>query len=313
MTQTHAMNERTPGRKRVIYLIIALAIVLLLVVFGGDLWRKLLHPTPRLGFIAAGTDYLAKPDFARVEHEHPLSAADLQKLTPQNIANFSQEEVDQIYARLTAGPIPDGAFDGGLFFPKNIKGDRRMAEIIGGLPGLAVELKAQKLESLGKHLWRGKVFYRDERVLRNRIEDLNLLKPIIDGDLSTIPKIEVAGREQWLLFPARLYCGQSLLDSRRESVIIDYAFTDEVPGYRERPDYLAGRNGFQIRDEIRMVRPGFYLGRAYAGKAFLLNFVLYNEAIAQRDGADFAKTGQVAEDCWSGTQQRQLTAQAATT
>ena len=26
-----------------------------------------------------------------------------------------------------------------------------------------------------------------------------------------------------------------------------------------------------------MVRPGFYLGRAYAGKAFLLNFVLYNK------------------------------------
>ena len=29
-----------------------------------------------------------------------------------------------------------------------------------------------------------------------------------------------------------------------------------------------------------MVRPGFYLGRAYAGKAFLLNFVLYNKDIA---------------------------------
>ena len=43
------------------------------------------------------------------------------------------------------------------------------------------------------------------------------------------------------MFPARLYCGQSLLDSRRESVIIDYFFTDEIPGYRERPDYLAGR------------------------------------------------------------------------
>ena len=40
-----------------------------------------------------------------------------------------------------------------------------------------------------------------------------------------------------------------------------------------------------------MVRPGFYLGRAYAGKVFLLNFVLYNKAIAERDGPAFAKTG----------------------
>ena len=91
--------------------------------------------------------------------------------------------------------------------------------------------------SIGKHLWRGKVFYRNERVLRNRIDDTALLKPLIDGDLATIPKITVDGKDQWLMFPARLYCGQSLLDSRRESVIIDYAYTDEIPGYRERPDY----------------------------------------------------------------------------
>jgi hypothetical protein len=148
------------------------------------------------------------------------------------------------------------------------------------------------------------VFYRDERVLRNRIEDTALLKPLIDGDLSTIPKITVDGREQWLMFPAKLYCGQSLLDSRRESVIIDYAFTDKLPGYRERPDYLAGRNGFQVRDEIRMVRPGFYLGRAYLGKVFLLNFTLYNKEIAERDGDAFMKTGQIQEDCWSGTPRR---------
>jgi hypothetical protein len=106
------------------------------------------------------------------------------------------------------------------------------------------------------------------------------------------------------MFPARLYCGQSLLDSRRESVIIDYFYTDEIPGYRERPDFLAGRRGLQVRDEIRMVRPGFYLGRAYIGKIFLLNFTLYNKEIADRDGDAFTKGGQVKEDCWQGTQQR---------
>ena len=261
-------------------------------------------PPPGIKFGAYGAGYASKPDFSRVEHEFPLARTDLAQLTPQNLKTLDQEQIDQIYARLTAGPIPDGPFDGGLFFPKGISSDKRIAEIIGGLPGLAAGMKTEKLELIGKHLWRGKVFYRDERVLRNRIDDTALLKPLIDGDLSTIPKITVNGKDQWLMFPARLYCGQSLLDSRRESVIIDYFYTDEISGYRERPDYLAGRRGLQVRDEIRMVRPGFYLGRAYLGKIFLLNFTLYNKEIASRDGEAFAKTGLVKEDCWAGTQQR---------
>jgi len=277
---------------------------------GCDYVNSILHRAPDLKFEKSGADYASKPDFAQVEYKYPLAPADLERLTPQNIASYSQEQVDQIYARLSAGPIPDGPFDGGLFLPKNSQGDRRVAEIVGGVPGLAVELKTQKIETLGAHLWRGKVFYREQRLLRNRIEDLQALKPIIDGDLGAIPKIDVDSEKQWLMFPARLYCGQSLLDSRRESIIIDYAFTDELPGYRERPDYLAGRNGFQIRDEIRMVRPGFYLGRAYAGKAFLLNFTLYNKDVARRDGDAFVKTGKVAEDCWGGTQVRHMFAAA---
>ena len=140
-------------------------------------------------------------------------------------------------------------------------------------------------------LWKGKVFYRKERLLRNRIEDTTLLKPLIEGDLNTIQKITVGGKDQWLLFPARLYCGQSLLDSRRESIIIDYFFTDELPGYRQRPDYLAGRNGLKVRDEIRMVRPGLYLGRAYIGQVFLVNFFLYSKEIAGRDGPGVRENG----------------------
>ncbi len=208
------------------------------------------------------------------------------EVTPANLKNYSQEQLDQIYARLTAGPIPDGPFNGDLIFPKGEEGDRRLAEIVGGLPGFAVELKLHRIEDLGRLLWKGKVFYRNERLFRNRIEDLALLKPVIEGDLSTIQKITVKGKDQWLLFPARLYCGQSLLDSRRESIIIDYFFTDELPGYRQRPDYLAGRNGLKVRDEIRMVRPGLYLGRAYVGKVFLINFFLHNEDVAKRDGPE---------------------------
>ena len=162
-------------------------------------------------------------------------------------------------------------------------------------------MKGKLLETAGEALWKGKVFYRDQHILRNRIEDLAMLRPIIGpGD---IPKIAVDGKDAWLLFPAKLYCGQSLIDSRRESIIIDYAFTDDIPGYRERPDFLAGRRGLKVRDEIRMVRPGLYLGRAYMDHAFILNFVLYNKDLDRAGRAEF-EAGQIRDTCWSGTQKR---------
>ena len=252
--------------------------------------------------------YASKPDFAWVEHKYPLTPAQRAQITPKYLAGLDQEQVDQIYARLSAGPIPDGAFDGDLFFPKGASGERRVAEIIGGLKGFAVNLKGRKVEGLGRTLWKGKVFYREQGVLRNRIEDLALLAPLVDGPLTDIPKVEVGGRDAWLLFPAKLYCGQSLLDSRRESIVIDYAFTDQVEGYREKPDFLAGRRGLRIRDEIRMVRPGFYLGRAYADRAFLLNFTLYNKETAERDGGAFERAGVASEDCFTGTQRAAVAA-----
>lgn len=251
----------------------------------------------------SGELYSDKPDFSSVEYHYPLTPADLMKVTPKNINKLTQEQMDQLYARLTAGPIPDGPFDGQVIFPKGGSGKLRAAEIIGGLKGVAVGLKGKKLEFVAESLWKGKVFYRNERVLRNRIEDLKLLKPVISGDIESIKKISVKGKDAYLLFPAKLYCGQSLLDGRRESLIIDYAFSDEIEGYRESPDFLAGRRGFKVRDEVRMIRPGFYLGRAYLDRAFVLNFTLYNEEIAGRDTPDFIKTGQRADDCWTGTVQ----------
>jgi hypothetical protein len=263
---------------------------------------------PDIQFATFGGSYQEKPDFAQVEHDFPLTPADLAKITPTNIALLGQEQVDQLYARLTAGPIPDGPFDGTLFFPRGGSGKLRLSEIAGGgLKGFVVNLAGAKADLLGETLWKGKVFFRDERVLRNRIEDLSALKKIgaVDEDpASPLRTIEVNGKDQWLLFPAKLYCGQSLLDGRRESIIIDYAFSDDLPGYRRMPDMLAGRDGFKIRDEIRMVRPGLYLGRADIDRTFALNLVLYNKQLAERDGPAFENDGKVAEDCWTGTQQR---------
>lgn len=273
-------------------------IAALLVALGGCDWFA---PKPDIAYAPAGEGYAEKSDLARVEYEHPIPAAELAKVTPKYLAGLTQEELDQLYARLAAGPIPDGPFDGSIVFPRGSSGKLRAAEIVGGLKGLGVQFKGKSIEVVGEALWKGKVFYRDQRVLRNRIQDLAILRPVIGpGD---IPKIDVDGKEAWLLFPAKLYCGQSLLDSRRESIIIDYAYSDELPGYRDRIDFLAGRNGVKVRDEIRMVRPGLYLGRAYMDRVFVLNFVLENEELARQGREEFL-TGQIRQDCWPGTQTR---------
>jgi len=258
---------------------------------------------PDIAFAPYGENYASKPDFAQVEYDFPLALSELTKVTPKYLAGLNQEELDQLYARLSSGPIPDGAFDGEIVFPRGSSGKLRAAEVVGGLKGLGVNFKGKMLETAGEALWKGKVFYRDEKVLRNRIEDLALLRTVIgSGD---IPKIDVDGKDAWLLFPAKLYCGQSLIDSRRESIIIDYAFTDEIKGYREKPDFLAGRRGLKVRDEIRMLRPGLYLGRAYMDHAFILNFVLHSKTLDEAGRAEF-EIGQVKDDCWSGTQKRVL-------
>jgi hypothetical protein len=254
-------------------------------------------------------DYATKPDFAQIEHQFPLSPKQLMTIRPENLRTLDQEKVDQIYARLTAGPIPDGSYDGDLFFPNGQSGQKRLGEIVGGLKGVAADLEVQKLTLLGKALWKGKVFYRDQRVLRNRIDDLNAFKDFfpapeqqkkLDEEQAALKEHPTAENQY---FPAKLYCGQSLLDSRRESIIIDYAFTDDLKEYyRPVPDALAGREGLLVRDEIRMVRPGFYLGRAYMAGTFVLNFTLYNKEVADKGSEAFLNNQQMAEDCWVGYQ-----------
>jgi hypothetical protein len=264
---------------------------------------------PSITFAPYEKGYQSKMDLAQVDYKYPISPAELARITPDYLATLEQEQLDQLYARLAAGPIPDGAFEGRILMPRGGSGKFRLTELVGGFAGTALHLKGLVVEDIGETLWRGKVFFREERVLRNRIEDLTLLKKtgLVEGDPK---KMSYAGKETWLLFPAKLYCGQSLLDARRESIIIDYFFTDEIPGYQENPDYLAGRRGLKVRDEIRMIRPGLYLGRAYLDKVFALNFTLYDKATDERARDDFVKTGTVQEDCWPGTQTRALVAAA---
>ena len=112
---------------------------------------------PDIAFAPYGDAYASKPDLAQVEYEHPIPLKELVKVTPKYLAGLKQEELDQLYARLSSGPIPDGPFDGEIVFPRGSSGKIRAAEIIGGLKGLGVNFKGKMLETAGEALWKGKV------------------------------------------------------------------------------------------------------------------------------------------------------------
>src|SRR5262245_39265871 len=290
------LYELWPMRKPIISALVLTGLVALVLAFF--FWPR---PGRQIQFASYGKSYDAKPDLASVERQFPMQRSDRERLMPHDLKAINQEQLDQLYARLTAGTIPDGLFDGALLQPEGAPLDR-IADAVGGLKGLALKFKRRNLGILVNVLWHGKVFERNERVARNRIEDLTVLRPLVGGDWKEAPQATVGGRNAWLLFPAKVYCGQGLLDGRRESIVVDYAFADEIVGYHETPDFLASRQGFSVRDELRMIRPGFYLGRAYLSRIFALNFTLYNDAIARREVKTFARGG-VQEDCWVGTQQ----------
>ena len=225
----------------------------------------------------------------------------LKKLTPSDLEKMDQETMDRLFSVLTSGPIPSlpnsptVEFTGKILIAKegpvdNLKKLHSSSK--------QAQRSAELLESFGEYFWKGKRFNSSTMVLQNRI-DLTFYTA-------------------WR-FPAKLYCGASLLDSRRHSIIIDYAYNDQLEtpidpstGYsyfgggpadnfatravREKLDGMVNRNGMMIRDEIRMIRPGFYVGRAYMKGVFVLNFSLYN--------AELAKNPDVAFDdaCWSGEQ-----------
>lgn len=241
-------------------------------------------------------------DVATLRNTYPLGEPERRALTPDNLRALTQEQVDQIYARLASGAIPDGPFRGDLFFPRDRSGRARIRDLADPAPGLLAHVAALRAESLGRVFWKGKVFFRTDRIVRNRIEDLLLLRPIIRDD-ETIPKLTFDGATTWLLFPARLSCGESRFDPTRPSIVIDYSEAPKLEGYRPVPDRLAGADGLNIRDEVRIVRPGFYLGRAYFGPRFALNFTLVDPAVAA--GTTDAKLVETSCEAAGPTQLRQ--------
>jgi hypothetical protein len=245
---------------------------------------------PVVRFAPSGTDV------ARLRAEFALTDTERRALTPENMRALSQDQVDQIYLRLASGPMPDGPFRGDLFFPRDRDGHARIRDLTDAPASLPAHLAALDAERLGRAFWKGKVFFRAQGILRNRIEDLAVLRAII-GDVATIPKLTFDGQTTWLLFPARLSCGVGRLDPSRPSILIDYSKGKEIEGYREVPDKLGGPEGLNIFDEVRRVRPGFYLGRAYFGSRFALNFTLLDPQTGASPAAAGTPLPDLQEDC----------------
>lgn len=84
--------------------------------------------------------------------------------------------------------------------------------------------------------WQGKVFDAKTGLLKNLISPFGIAAIV-----------------------ARVYKGQSWFDSK-ECIVLDYSETSVVAGW--------------IRDEIRMIEPGFYLGQVFGEGKRILHFTL---------------------------------------
>ena len=84
--------------------------------------------------------------------------------------------------------------------------------------------------------WQGKIFDAKAGLLKNEITPLGIAAII-----------------------ARVYTGPSWFDGK-ECIVLDYSETSIVAGW--------------IRDEIRTIEPGFYLGEVFGGKKRLFHFAL---------------------------------------
>ena len=231
-----------------------------------------------------------------VEQQFPLTDEGRAELTPANVAKLEQWQIDQLYARLDGRAIPDGPWQGRFFFAEG-SGIKEISQAFNILPERVaqrlVDLKLEELTKVGEALWKGKVFFKEEGVLRNMIDYERIIERVFDVDPAEVRKSTFEGREVALLFPAKLYCGKSLKDGRRDSVIIDYAESETIEGYIKNVDFLAAKEGLNIRDEIRFVRPGFYLGLAYfLDEKLLLAFTLENQ--------EAAAAGAPEPECWDG-------------
>ena len=137
------------------------------------------------------------------------------------LMQMSQAQLDDLFTKSVAGPIPDGPATGtAIIAPGTVFS-----------PAIA--------QAINFFAWQGKTFDGPHGVLRNRISVLGLNAIV-----------------------AEVYKGPSWYD-QKECIVLDYSKTSTVAGW--------------IRDEIRQLEPGIYLGKVYGGEKPLINFALQFE------------------------------------
>lgn len=263
--------------------------------------------------------YSKKPDFAVLEAKLPLTPKERLGLTREALMKMDQEQLDQLYGRLQSGPIPVGDYKGTVLIKNEtiVETEQKLLKslfeksiwgVFGKIALAGLCMSRDRMECLSEWLWYGKRFYGvnefGEIQLRNavspRVRTEYLLKKAglekMIEPLSRAPVQKFNGSDMLMMFPAHVYCGLSLVDTRHESIIIDYAYGDDFKPYIPEIDGIVGREGKWIRDEIRMIRPGLYLGRAYMDRIFLLNFVLENKEAAKTN----TEVSAWKNKCWTG-------------
>ena len=103
------------------------------------------------------------------------------------------------------------------------------------LPGRAAGRVAQAIARL--LFWQGKVFDPRSGMLRNKVTPFGIRA-----------------------VRARVYVGDSWLDRGTEAIVLDYSKTSLVARW--------------VRDEIREVAPGLWLGKVFVGRWHVLDFTL---------------------------------------
>jgi hypothetical protein len=207
-------------------------------------------------------NYKFKADFSQIEKLAPLNRTQIEKIQPTDLKNLTNEDFNQLYARLSSGPMFSGDYSVSilqksplfqLVKKKILKGVH-----LQGMPPLPALCGASAEDCLVELLWKGKRFLQKNNF--GQIESLTLI------NLPLLPAVT--------LFPMNTYCGISQVDTRRESIISDASFADDFPGYVAARDEIVTRKHLSITEEYRLLRPGLYLGKVYSNRVFLFNIAL---------------------------------------
>ncbi len=236
-----------------------------------------------------------KASYADVEKMAPLNRSAYTLLGPKDLKSLSMEEYNQIYARLSSGPMPLGDYASYVMQKPalyQVLKKRLLKQIISlsEVAKLGRQVCQQEVEDcLFEFIWKGKRFSSKDEM--DQIKSQSLFNPISSGfKISLVPdflkskRIDEAidftegliDKASLTFFPMQAYCGISQVDTRRESIIVDGAFADDfgLPSYIAARDEIVTRKGLNISEEYRMLRPGLYLGKVFSNKIFLFNVVL---------------------------------------